>query len=75
MCCLIWVPYFSSLMSELLNFQKFFPNCILEEDSKMQELGEWSLQKDGKILTFFKYSWMLFETKIQSILRCINPEK
>ena len=42
----------------------FFPNCILEEDSKMQETGEWSLQKDGKILKFLKYFWMLFETKI-----------
>ena len=51
-------------MSELLNFQTFFPNCILEEDSKMQEMGEWSLQKDGKMLTFFKYSWILFEIKI-----------
>ena len=50
-------------MSELLNFKKFFPNCILEEDSKTQEIGEWSLQKDGKILTFLKYSWILFEIK------------
>ena len=51
-------------MSELLNFQKFYPNCILEKDSKMQEIGEWSLQKDGKMLTFLKYSWILFEIKI-----------
>ena len=51
-------------MSELLNFQTFYPNCILEKDSKMQEIGEWSLQTDGKMLTFLKYSWTLFEIKI-----------
>ena len=51
-------------MSELLNLQKFFPNCIIEEDSKMQEIGEWSLQKDGEMVTFSKYSWILFEMKI-----------
>ena len=51
-------------MSELLNFQKFFSNCILEEDSKMQEIGEWSVQKDGKMLTFLKYSLISFEIKI-----------
>ena len=62
-------------MSELLNFQRFFPNCILEEDSKMQEIGEWPLQKDGKMLTFLKYSWILFKIKISSSLCCINPEK
>ena len=60
-------------MSELLNFQKFFPNSI-SEDFKMQEIGEWSLQKDSKMLTFLKYSWILFEIKISS-LRSMNPEK
>ena len=52
------------MMSELLNFQKFFPNCILEEDSKMQEIGECSLQKDGEMLIFLKYSWILFKIKV-----------
>ena len=41
----------------------------------MQEIGEWSLQKDGKMLTFLIYSWILFEIKILSSLRCMNPEK
>ena len=66
---------FSSLMSALLNFQKFFPDCIWEEDSKMQEIGEWSPQENGKMLTFLKYSWILFEIKVLSSLRCMNPEK
>ena len=55
-------------MSKLLNFQKFFSNCILEEDSKMQEIGEWSLENDGKMLTFLKQSWIFFEIKIKSTL-------
>ena len=27
------------------------------------------------MLTLSKYSWILFEIKIQSSLRCMNPEK
>ena len=52
-------------MSELLlNFQKFLPNYIREEDFKMQEIGECLLQKDGKMPTFKKYSWITFEIEI-----------
>ena len=40
-------------MSELLNFEKSLSNCIWE-DSKMQKIEEWSLQKDAKMLTFLK---------------------
>ena len=70
---LLYLGYILFIIHKLLNFKKFSANYIWEEDSKMQEIGEWSLQKDGKMLTY--YSWILFEIEIYSSLRYMNPEK